>query len=58
VSNALVKIASDKLATLEASVSYIGPVAYPDTLPLGSGNDCGNFYDDNRFFPENKTENF
>lgn len=57
-SRELVQIASDKLAALRASTFYIGPVAFPDTLPLGSGNECPSSYDDERFFPENKTENF
>ena len=33
----------------------IGDVAYPDTLPVGSGNEC---FDYIRFFPENESQNF
>lgn len=58
VTQALVLTAADAIARLETSTAHIGPVAYPDTLPLGSGNDCGRFYDDERFFPSNKKENF
>ena len=58
VSQALAKVASDSFDRLSASSFFIGPVAYPDTLPLGSGNECASSYDDERFFPENKKENF
>ena len=58
VSQALNLSAIDSLARLEASTAYIGKVALPDTLPIGSGNECGNFFDDDRFFPSNKPENF
>lgn len=36
----------------------IGPVAYPSTLPLGSGNECSGFITDRKFFPENEQEHF
>lgn len=58
ISAGLVENARDSLQRLEASTAYIGPVAYPDTLPLGSGNECGDFFNDDRFFPVNKRENF
>ena len=58
VTQALVLNARETKAMLETSAIHIGPVAFPDTLPLGSGNECGDFYDDTRFFPQNKTENF
>lgn len=58
VSPALAAIAAEKMRRLENSTSFIGEVAYPDTLPLGSGNECGGFYEDPRFFPANKKENF
>jgi len=35
----------------------IGDVKYPDTLPVGSGNECTD-YEDQRFFPNNEQENF
>lgn len=41
---------------LLASTVFIGEVAYPDTLPVGSGNECWEY--DQRFFNENKIENF
>jgi len=58
VSQSLALSASDSLQRLEASTAYIGPVAYPDTLPIGSGNECGDYFNDNRFFPENQKGNF
>lgn len=58
VTSALAKIADDTLNRLRASVIHIGPVAYPDTLPTGSGNDCGGPFLNDRFFDQNKTENF
>ena len=54
----LVENATNSLQRLEASSSFIGPVAYPDTLPLGSGNDCASSYDRSRFFEQNKKGNF
>lgn len=58
ITAALAQMASDTLQRLETSTAYIGPVAYPDSLPLGSGNQCGDFFYDDRFFPTNKKGNF
>lgn len=58
ITPALKLMADESLAMLEASVSFIGNVAYPDTLPMGSGNDCADSYRDTRFFPVNSDENF
>mgnify|MGYP003664930556 CR=1 FL=1 len=58
VSPALAAAASSSIDVLMASSTDLSNVAYPDTLPLGSGNDCGDFYNDSRFFPQNKTSNF
>ena len=58
VSQALASIADTSLRALEASSVYIGEVALPDTLPVGSGNECGSQYYNDRFFDENKSENF
>lgn len=56
ISPGLATSASVAYNRLLASSVYIGPVAYPDTMPMGSGNEqCDN---DDRFFPENKVENF
>jgi hypothetical protein len=43
---------------LLASVVKIGTVAFPDTLPRGSGNGCSDTFVNDRFFAQNKTENF
>jgi hypothetical protein len=56
VQPALSAVAMETKIALEASSVYIGEVAYPDTLPLGSGNECDHF--DARFFATNKSENF
>ena len=58
VSAALGQIASSTLSRLEASSAFIGEVAYTDTLPLGSGNQCADSDTDRRFFNSNKKENF
>lgn len=50
--------ANEAFDRLLASSSNIGPVAFPDTLPLGSGNYCPSESVDARFFDSNKTENF
>jgi hypothetical protein len=55
VTQALAKIATDSLEALRTSTVYIGDVAYPDSMPTGSGNDCST---NRRFFSQNKTENF
>lgn len=58
VSQALASMADTSLRALETSSVYIGEIALPDTLPVGSGNECGTRYFNDRFFDENKTENF
>ncbi len=58
VSIELATIAADTFATLINSNIFIGEVAYPDTLPLGSGNQGCNTNTDARFFNSNKKENF
>ena len=51
-------LASEAMVALERSVIIIGEVAYPDTLPVGSGNDCGDSFRRDRFFDTNKKVNF
>ena len=58
VTQALAKIASESLQRLQASTVFIGEVAYPDTLPTGSGNECSGSFQNDRFFSQNKKENF
>tara|TARA_R110000782_G_C14731877_1_gene405293 strand:- start:539 stop:973 length:435 start_codon:yes stop_codon:yes gene_type:complete len=57
VGPALAAIASGTLEMLMASVTDLSNIAYPDTLPMGSGNRCS---DDSfrEFFPANKKSNF
>jgi hypothetical protein len=54
------KNARDSLSRLEASTAFIGDVQFPDTLPIGSGNECpdSGFAQNDRFFPSNSKENF
>ena len=54
----LAAIASGTLDVLMASNTDLSNIAYPDTLPLGSGNQCANNDINRRFFPNNKTDNF
>jgi hypothetical protein len=58
VGPALAAIASGTLDVLMASVTDLSNIAYPDTLPMGSGNRCAG--DDllEKFFPANKKSNF
>lgn len=58
ITSSLAQIANDSLRRLEASQIFIGRVALPDTLPTGSGNSCSGIFENDRFFPPNKTENF
>ena len=55
---ALVTIAGGTMDVLMASSTDISNIAYPDTLPLGSGNQCASNDTDRRFFPNNKPDNF
>ena len=58
VSLSLSDNADKTLTKLQASTSFIGEVAFPDTLPMGSGNYCAGDDTDHRFFPNNVNENF
>ena len=58
VTQTLALLASDSIARLEASTDFIGEVELPDTLPIGSGNQCPDNNIDQRFFPSGKKENF
>ena len=58
VTPSLFEMASRSLAALENSVNLIPEIAYPDTLPIGSGNECSNTDTYNRFFDINKQESF
>lgn len=58
ITTALVTIANSTLEALMASSSDLSNIAYPDTLPLGSGNQCGSNDTNQRFFPNNKMDNF
>jgi len=55
VTPALAANADSTLQRLQASSVFIGEVAYPDSLPIGSGNEC---LDETRFFTQNARENF
>ena len=54
----LATIAADSFNILINQNVFIGEVAYPDTLPLGSGNRRCNNDTDARFFNGNDKENF
>lgn len=58
VGAALAALASGTIEVLMASSTDLSNIAYPDTLPLGSGNQCANNDTNRRFFPNNKTDNF
>ena len=54
----LVENAREAMQYLEAANSHINNVAYPDTLPIGSGNECHSDGTFDRFFNQNNIENF
>lgn len=54
----LATIAADTFTTMINANVFIPDVAFPDTLPLGSGNECADSHLTDRFFNENKKENF
>ena len=58
VTQELAAIAGDSFNILINQNIHIGDVAYPDSLPLGSGNTGCNTETDRRFFNNNQDENF
>lgn len=56
--NDLIAVAQSSLDRLMASSTDLSVIAYPDSLPMGSGNQCSGYDTDERFFPNNKTDNF
>ena len=58
ITQALVINAANSKSRLEASQLHIGEVAYPDSLPIGSGNECSLTQLDRRFYPQNTKDNF
>ena len=58
ITQGMVLNANASRSRLEASQIFIGEVAYPDTLPTGSGNDCSETSIDRRFFTQNTKGNF
>lgn len=58
ITPALVENADSTFRRLKASTNIIGDVAFPDTLPIGSGNQCPDVNIDRRFFNTNKKVNF
>lgn len=55
---ALIATAGSALERLRIISMQPIDVDYPDTLPLGSGNQCYNFNQNRRFFGRNSEENF
>jgi hypothetical protein len=58
ITAALAANAEESFNRLEASGAYIPDTPFPDTLPIGSGNECPDSHLDDRFFNANKKENF
>jgi hypothetical protein len=58
ISQGMVLNANESRSRLEASQIFIGEVAYPDSLPTGSGNDCADSSISRRFYTQNKQDNF
>lgn len=58
ITSALAENAREAMDMLAAANAHIGEIAYPDTLPIGSGNQCPSTSEYQRFFNSNKTDNF
>ena len=58
ITQGMVLNANESRSRLEASQIFIGEVAYPDSLPTGSGNDCADSSISRRFYTQNKQDNF
>ena len=56
VSNDLAMAARDGLITMRNLGSRINEMAYPDTLPTGSGNETFQYSQDDHFFPDRQNE--
>ncbi len=57
VTASLAVLAADSLSALIRVVDFIGPVELPDTLPVGSGNECPDRVS-RQFFKQNSIRNF
>ncbi len=57
VTASLAQLASGALTSLLTAVDFLGPVELPDTLPVGSGNECPDVLN-RQFFPQNSVREF
>jgi len=58
VTQTLVKSARDSMDRALITFAPVINVEFPDTLPIGSGNECDLIIEDQRFFNPNSVENF
>ncbi len=58
ISQSLAKSAEDSMALVLNMFQGSIDVAYPDTLPIGTGNECDLLVEDQRFFNNNNEDNF
>lgn len=58
IAQTLVKAADDSLRAVLVAFQAPIDVQFPDTLPIGSGNDCFDLLNNQKFFDNNKSENF
>ena len=58
VTQTLAKSARDSMDRALIAFAPVIDVEFPDTLPIGSGNECDLITRDQRFFKPNSTENF
>lgn len=58
VSQVLLAEADQRKSEVLNALFSLGDIQFPSTLPMGSGNQCGSFNTDRRFFPENEQDNF
>ena len=58
ITQTLAQAARDSMNQALISFAPVIEVEFPDTLPIGSGNECDLITRDQRFFKPNSTENF
>jgi len=58
IAQTLVKAADDSLKAVLNTFQIPIDVQFPDTLPVGSGNECFDSFNNQKFFDNNKKENF
>lgn len=58
IQQSLILSAENSMVSVLNAFAPVILVKFPDTLPIGSGNECDLDYQDQRFFEQNESDNF